>query len=759
MTKFAIGQTVHRLEDPTLLQGRGCYTDDLRLQGAAHAFVLRSPHAHAMIRSIDTKAAQGAPGVIAVLTGKDAKADDLGNLPCIVPVKNHDGTPRGDTPRPVLALDRVRHVGDAVALVVAETYHQARDAAELIEVDYEPLPAVADVYAAAQAGAPQVWPEIKNNIVADLHLGSKEATDAAFARAAHISKIELVQNRLVANPMEPRAAFAEYDPATDRSTLHTSSQSVAMLKAHIGDIVLKIGNKLRVRSGNVGGAFGMKAMQHPEQPMIVWASRRLKRAVRWTGDRSEGFLTDVQGRDHKMFAELALDKDGKFLAVRATVYAGMGAYLSQFAPMIPQSVHSMMPSVYAFEAAHLHLIEVTTNTVPVDAYRGAGRPEGIYITERLVDIAARELKIAPEELRRRNFIKPSQLPYTTAAGLVYDSGDFDGLQAKALKEADWAGFPARRAASEARGKLRGIGLTMYVERCGGAAPPDSVAIKVNKDRVTVLPGTVDNGQGHMTVLKQLVSEFLGVDMEKIDVSQGDSDANPFGLTGGSRFAVVTGTAAGIAAKDVIDKGMEQAAKMLEAAAADIEYGDGDYKVKGTDRKTTLFDVAGAVGGLDALHIKNTGALTFPNGCHIVEVEIDPQTGVTTIERYTIVDDFGRALNPMLLLGQVHGGTVQGIGQALLEHAVYDNDTAQLLTGSFMDYAMPRADDVPSFNTTFHHTPCVTNPLGVKGAGEAGSVGAPPAIINAIVDVLHAKKGIKHIDMPATREKVWRALNS
>ena len=758
MTKFAIGQTVHRLEDPILLQGQGCYTDDLRIKDAAFAFVLRSPHAHALIRGVDTSAALKAPGVIAVLTGADVKADDLGPLPCIVPVKNHDGTPRGETPRPVLAIDRVRHVGDPVAMVVANTYHEARDAAELIEVDYEPLPAVADVYEATKPGAPQVWPEIKQNIIANLMLGNKEATDAAFARAAHITKIELIQNRLVANPMEPRAAFAEYDPATDRSTLHTSSQSVAMLKSSIADVVLKIGNKLRVKSGNVGGAFGMKAMLHPEQPMVVWASRRLKRPVRWTGDRSEGFLTDVQGRDHKVFAELALDKDGKFLAVRATVYAGMGAYLSQFAPMIPQSVFSMMPSVYDIPAAYLHLIEVATNTVPVDAYRGAGRPEGIYITERLIDIAARELKIAPDELRRRNFIKPSQFPYTTPAGLVYDSGDFEGLQAKALLASDWAGFPKRKAESEARGKLRGIGLTMYIERCGGAAPPDSVAIKVNKDRVTVLPGTVDNGQGHMTVLKQMVSEYLGVDMEKIEVSQGDSDANPFGLTGGSRFAVVTGTAAGIASKEVIDKGMDNAAKLLEAAATDIEFGDGDYKVKGTDRKVSLFQAADAAGGIEALHIKNTGALTFPNGAHVVEVEIDPQTGVTQIVRYTIVDDFGRALNPLLLLGQVHGGTVQGIGQALLEHAVYDNESAQLLTGSFMDYAMPRADDVPSFATAFHHTPCTTNPLGVKGAGEAGSVGAPPAIINAIVDVLYAKKGIKHIDMPATREKVWRALS-
>ncbi len=758
MTKFAIGQPVHRLEDPTLLQGQGCYTDDLRPVGAAHAFVLRSPHANAVIRSIDTTAARKAPGVVAVLTGQDAKADDLGYLPCIVPVKNHDGTPRGETPRPVLALDRVRHVGDPVAMVVAETYHAARDAAELIEVEYEPLPAVADVFAAAQSGAPQVWPDIKNNIVADLHQGDKDKTDAAFARAAHVVKIELVQNRLVANPMEPRAAFAEYDAATDRSTLNTPSQSVSMLRASIGDVVLKIGNKLRVRSGNVGGAFGMKVMLHPEQPMVVWASRRLKRAVRWTGDRSEGFLTDVQGRDHKVFAELALDKDGRFLAIRATVYASMGAYLSTFAPFVPQSVFAMIPGVYTFEAAHLHLIEMTTNTVPVDAYRGAGRPEGIFIVERLIDIAARELKIAPDELRRRNFIKPSDLPYMTAAGNPYDSGDFAGLQARCLKEADWAGYPARRDASQQRGMLRGIGLTMYVERCGGGMP-ESVAIKVANGGVKVLPGTVDNGQGHMTVLKQMVSEHLGIDIEKIEVSIGDSDANPGGLTGGSRFAAVTGVAAGVASKDVVDKGMDNAAKLLEAAVTDIEYGDGDYKVKGTDRKVSLFDVAAAAGGLESMGTRTPDAQTFPNGCHIAEVEIDPQTGVTKIERYTIVDDFGRALNPMLLLGQVHGGTVQGIGQALLEHAIYDNESAQLLTGSFMDYAMPRADDVPSFNTSFHHSPCTTNPLGVKGAGEAGSVGAPPAIINAIVDVLYAKKGIKHIDMPATREKVWRALNS
>lgn len=758
MAKFAFGQSVTRFEDAALIQGRGRYADDLATPSAAHMYVLRSPHAHARIVKLDATAARKAPGVLAVLTGQDAKADGLGEIPCLVPVTNADGTPRGETPRPVLALDRVRFVGDPVAIVVAETRNAAKDAAELIDVQYEPQPAVADARAATQPGAPLVWDGIANNVCFHLALGDRGAVEAAFKHAAKVVRVELLNNRLVANPMEPRAAVAEYDPATDRSTLTTPTQGPHLIHMQLVEAVLKIPKeKLRVVSGNVGGGFGMKIFAHPEQPLVVWASRKLKRAVRWTGERGESFLSDVQGRDNVTTVELALDANAKFLALKVETFANMGAYLSNFGPFIPQLALFVLSSVYRIPAIALDLKGVVTNTVPVDAYRGAGRPEGIYLVERVVDAAARELGLAPDEIRRRNFI--DRFPYQTPVESNYDSGDFEGAMRLAMQKADWAGFAARRDASAKRGKLRGIGLAMYIERCGGGNG-DTVTVQVRGDgKVVALSGMQDNGQGHVSGLKQILSERLGIDADAIEVIQGDTDVTPNGMTGGSRFLAIGGVAAQSAADEAVAKGKDAAGSLLEAAAADVEYRDGKYWIAGTDRGVSLFEVAKKAGGLESTHTRNPDTYTYPNGCHIVEVEVDPDTGDVRIDRYTIVDDFGRTMNPLLAEGQIHGGTVQGVGQALLEHAVYDPESAQLLTGSFTDYAMPRADDVPSFDCAFHNVPCTGNPLGVKGAGEAGAVGAPAAVINAIVDALRAQAPVTHIDMPATRERVWRALRA
>ena len=759
MTKFAIGQSITRIEDAALLQGAGRYADDVHIANASHAAILRSPHAHARIKGIDTTAAKKAPGVLAVLTGADVTADKLGDMPCLVPVTNLDGTPRGETPRPILAKDRVRHVGDPVAVVVAGTLAQARDAAELIEVDYEPLPCVVDTRAAVAPGAPLAWESIAGNLCFDVGSGSsKEAVEAAFAKAGHVTRLELINNRVVANPMEPRAALADYDAATGRSTLYTPSQGPHVIYDQVADTVLKIGKKnLRVMSGNVGGAFGMKIFLHPEQPLIVWASRRLKRAVRWTGDRSESFLTDVQGRDNFSVAELALDTAAKFLALRVTTWANMGAYLSNYAPFIPQLAVPMLSGVYKIPAIYANIKGVVTNTVSVDAYRGAGRPEASYLVERVIDQAARELELAPDDLRRRNFIAASDMPYQTPVESRYDSGDFVGVMERAMHKADWTGFDARRAQAAKNGKLRGIGLAMYIERCGGGNG-DTVRLKVDPAGiVTLISGMQDNGQGHTTGFVQILSEKLGLDADQIRVVQGDTDIVPAGMTGGSRFLALGGVASIRAADAVIDQGRQAAAKLLEAAVADIEYGDGEYRIAGTDRKVTLFEAAKETNGLAAEHTHAPDTYTFPNGCHICEIEIDRDTGATRILRYSVVDDFGVAINPLLLAGQVHGGSVQGIGQALIERTLYDPESGQLLTGSYMDYAMPRADDVPSFDCGFHHSPCTNNPLGVKGAGEAGAVGAPPAVINAVVDALGGVTGLNHINMPATQEKVWRAL--
>ena len=729
--KFALGQSLQRIEDEVLLRGAGRYADDFPLAHAAHACFVRSPHAHAKINSISVAAAMKGPGVLAVLTGKDAASDGLGDIPCLIPVPG-----LRETPRPVLAIGTVRHVGDPVAMVIAETLSQARDAAERVQVDYEPLPAVSDT---------------RNGEVAfEIGLGdAKEKVDAALAKAAHVTRLELWNNRLVANPIEPRAALAEHDAASGRTTLYTPCQGPHHLHGQIADAVVKTGrDKLRVVSGNVGGAFGMKIFLYPEQPAVVWAARRLRRAVRWTAERSESFLSDAQGRDNWTIAELGTDREGRFVALRVTTWANMGAYLSNFGPFIPQLAAPMLSGVYKIGSIFLGIKGTLTNTVPVDAYRGAGRPEAIYLLERTIDVAARELGLAPEELRRRNFIKPSDMPYQTPVESRYDSGDFAAIMDRAMQRSDWEGFSKRKELSCRNGKLRGIGLGMYIERCGGG-PGDTVRVEVSSGEIRLYSGMQDNGQGHTTTFVQLLSNKLGVDAEKIKVVQGDTDIVPAeGLTGGSRFLALGGVAATKAADEVIDKGRQEAARRLEAAASDIDYRDGEFRIAGTDRRISIFEL----GNLQSTQTHAPPDYTYPNGCHICEVELDPETGAATIERYTIVDDFGRAMNPKLLEGQVQGGTVQGIGQALLEQAVYDAD-GQLLTGSFMDYAMPRAGDLPGLECSFHHVPCATNPLGVKGAGEAGAVGAPAAVVNAVVNAL----GVRHVDMPLTPEKLWRSL--
>jgi carbon-monoxide dehydrogenase large subunit len=769
--KFGVGQPLRRYEDRRLITGQGRYTDDIVLPGMVHAHVLRSSMAHARLVRIDTEAARQMPGVLLVLTGADASADGLGNVPCVHPLVNRDGTPRHDTPRPVLAMDKVRHVGDPIALVVAQTLSEARDAAEAIEVELDPLPAVVDVRAAVEPGAPQLFDHIAGNIVFDWDNDRCDfaATEAAFARAHRVTTLEVVNNRVVANSMEPRNAIGDYDPATGRSTLYTGSQGAHFVRDTLADAVLKVPKeKLRTITPNVGGGFGMKAFVYPEHALVVWAARKLERPVKWQPDRSEGFVSDNQGRDHFTRAELALDETGRFIGLRVSTLANIGAYLSPLGAFIPTRSSDLIAGLYTTPAIAINVKGVCTNTVAVCAYRGAGRPEAAYLIERLVDAAARDMGLAPDEIRRRNFIPPSAMPYTTATQITYDSGEFERVMDACMDKADWRGFASRRAESERRSRLRGIGMATYTERCGGGFP-ETASIEFKDDRIELVMGNQEYGTGLVTSYKQLVADRLQVDPDRIDVIMGDTDRTPRGLSGGSRALPVAGTALHEGAQQVIAKGSRIAANLLEAAAGDIEFADGTFRIAGTDRRLGLFEVAAAARdptklppgmepGLDATTTRTPNAETYPNGCHIAEVEIDPDTGVVAIERYTVVDDFGAVINPLLLEGQVHGGVGQGLGQAMLEHTVYDADSGQILSGSFMDYAMPRADNLPSYRFSTRNVPSTANPLGIKGAGEAGAIGAPPALINAIIDALHAKAGVRTIDMPATPSRVWQALN-
>lgn len=770
--KFGMGQAVRRAEDLPLLSGRGCYTDDITLPATAIGYVLRSPVAHAKLLRIDAEAARSMPGVLLILTGDDVKRDGLGDIPCLAPLTSRDGKPRYDTPRPVLATDKVRHAGQPVAFIVAETLHQARDAAEAIVVDYGELPVVTDPHAALESGASLLFEHIPNNLAFDWDNDQCDAaaTEVAFAKAARVTTITLVNNRVVANSMEPRNAIGAYDADTDRSTLYTSTQGPHIVRDPLAQMILKLPKeKLRVVTRNVGGAFGMKAFVYPEQVLVVWGSRKLQRPVRWQAERSEGFVSDNQGRDHVTKAELAMDADGRFLGLRVSIIANLGAYLSPFGAFVPTRSSDLIAGLYTTPAIHINVKGCCTNTVPVDAYRGAGRPEAAYLMERLVDAAAREFGLAPDAIRRLNFIPPSAMPYTTATKVTYDTGEFERIMDLCMQRADWAGFPQRRAASADRGRLRGIGMATYTERCGGGFP-ETAAIEFKDDRVELVMGNQEYGTGLITAYKQVVADRLGIDADRIRVVMGDTDRTPSGLTGGSRALPVGGSALYEASERVIEKARALAAHVLEVAVADLEFVDGSFSVSGTDVQIDLFALAqiardpsrlpaGMEPGLDAQHTQMPRENTYPNGCHIVEVEIDRETGAIAIERYTVVDDFGRTINPLMLEGQVHGGIVQGLGQAWLEHTIYDPDSGQLLSGSFMDYAMPRASDVPSFAFSTHNVPCTANPLGVKGAGEAGAIGAPPALMNAIVDALQPTTGLVHFDMPATPNRVWQALTS
>ncbi|HLB80522.1 MAG TPA: xanthine dehydrogenase family protein molybdopterin-binding subunit [Dongiaceae bacterium] len=752
------------------MTGHGRYIDDIDLPHQLYAYVLRSPHAHARLRGIDKAAAEAAPGVAAVFTGADLAAEGVGGIAFVEDLTNRDGSPIVAPPRPILAVGKVRHVGDGVALVVAGTLAQARDAAELIAVEYDPLLAVTEAAAALAPGAPQIWDEAPGNLCLDWETGDARAVEAAFRKADRVCRLSLVNNRIIVASLEPRGALGAYDPGTGRYTLYTSSQGSHHVRNSLADKVLRVPReRVRVVTPDVGGGFGMKLFLYPEHALVAWAARRLGRPVKWTPERSDSFMSDTQGRDHRTTAELALDKTGRFLALRVSTLGNLGGYLSEFGPMIPTVAGSgMLAGLYTTPAIHVAVKGVFTNTVPTDAYRGAGRPEAAYVVERMADVAAREIGLSPAEIRRRNFIPPEAMPFTTALGETYDSGDFARNLDDALRLSGWDAMPARRAAAKARGRRRGIGMSAYIEACGGELE-DMAELRFEPNgAVALLIGTQSNGQGHATAFAQIVADGLGLALDKVRLVQGDTDQIPYGNgTGGSRSLAVGGNAISAALRKIVDKGKRIAAIQMEAAEADIEFADGVFTVAGTDRRMTIAEVAAAAYdperqaagmefGLAERSVYLPKGTTYPNGCHVAEVEVDIDTGVVTLVAHTVVDDFGRVVNPLLLAGQVHGGTAQGVGQALFESCVYDPETGQLLSGSFVDYRVPRAADLPSFAVATNEVPCRTNPMGIKGAGEAGAIGAPPAVINAIVDAL-AEFGVTHLDMPATPERVWRAI--
>ncbi len=781
MSETGIGAAVRRKEDRRFLTGRGTYVDDINRPNQTWAVIVRSPHAHARIKSIDTSAATAAPGVVAVFTGADMQ---VGGLPCGWQIHNKDGSPMLEPPHPPLVSDKARHVGDQVAVVIAETRSQARDAAELVAVDYEMLPAVIDMREAIKGGS-LVHDDVPNNTCYDWELGDKAATDEAFAKAAHVTKIDIVNNRLIPNAMEPRAALGEYDAASGDYTLYTTSQNPHVIRLLMGAFVLQIPeHKLRVYAPDVGGGFGSKIFHYAEEAIVTWSAGKLARPVKWVADRSESFQVDAHGRDHVTHAELALDKDGKFLGLKVSTLANMGAYLSTFASSVPTYLYAtLLAGVYTTPAVYAEVRAVFTNTGPVDAYRGAGRPEASYLIERLVDRAARETGISQIDIRRRNFIPAEAFPYQTPVALQYDSGDYNASLDEALKRADFDGFAARKAEAAKRGKVRGIGFSTYVEACGIAPSAvagalgaraglyESAEIRVHPTgSVTVFTGSHSHGQGHETTFAQLVSEQLGIPFENVEISHGDTSKVQFGMgTYGSRSLAVGGEAIIRACNKIIDKAKKIAAHVLEASEADIEFKDGQFTVAGTDKKMAFGDVALTAyvphnfphetlePGLDETAFFDPLNFTFPAGCHICEVEVDPDTGVVEVANFTAVDDVGRVINPLIVEGQIHGGVAQGVGQALLEGCVYDAD-GQLLTGSYMDYCMPRADDLPSINAGTTTTLCKHNTLGVKGCGEVGAIGSPPAVINAVVDAL-SELGVTDVPMPATPQRVWQAIQA
>ena len=768
MTKFGIGQGVPRWEDPRLLRGGGRYSDDLNLPGQAYGHVVRSPHAHAAIRSIDTGDALEAPGVLRVYTGGDVA--DYGSVPCLVPREKADGSPMFDPPNLPLRQDRARYVGDYVAFVVAETQAQARDAAELVAVDYDPLPAVTNTEDTLAAGAPAVWDEAPDNVCFVFEQGDAAAVDAAIANAHHVTTLEMDISRVAVVPMEPRACIGEYDPFADRYTLHTGTQGPHLVRQAIAEPMLRVPqNRLRVVSEDMGGAFGMRSGPYCENLLCLHAAKDLGRPVKWTGDRTEHFMVDDQARDNRSTAELALDEGGRFLALRVKTVANLGAYLTMFGPHSSTNNLGTLAGTYTTPAIYAHVTGVFSNTPSTGPYRGAGRPEAAYVLERVIDTAAAELGIDPAELRRRNTIPEDAIPFQTGLVFNYDSGQFGKNLDTALAMVDYAGFAGRRAAAKAAGKLRGIGMSNVIEQAAGGFPEWAEIRFDPSGTVTVVMGTHNHGQGHETVFRQMLADKLGLEFEQIHYQQGDSDHGMAGTgTFGSRSSGVGGASLMLAADKIVDKARRMAAHHLEAAEADIAFADGMFTVAGTDRGIALTDCAkllsnfmtappGMDVGLNEWASWRPPAPTFPNGCHVAEVEIDPDTGKLRIERYVAVDDVGTVLNPLLLDGQLHGGVVQGIGQVLMEKVSWDGESGQLVTGSFMDYVMPRADTVPSFETAVNEdAPTPTNPMGIKGAGEAGCVGALPALMNAIVDALRPA-GVRTIDMPATPHRIWRAL--
>ncbi|MEW9805239.1 xanthine dehydrogenase family protein molybdopterin-binding subunit [Mesorhizobium sp. ZMM04-5] len=774
-----IGARVARKEDKRFITGAGRYVDDMVVPGMKHAAFVRSPHAHAEIVSIDVSKAQAMPGVIGVLTGKELKADGIGNLICGWMIHSKDGSPMKMGAWSPLAVDRVRYVGDAVVIVVADSKGQARDAAEAVEISYKELPAVISAVDALKAGAPQLHPEADNNLIFDWEIGDQKAADAAIQSAAHVTKIRIVNNRLVPNAMEPRAALGHYDRAEDHYTCWTTSQN-----PHVARLVMSAfyniapENKLRVIAPDVGGGFGSKIYIYPEEIVCLWASKKTGVPVKWVADRSESFLSDAHGRDHVSEVEMAFDKDNRIVGLKVDTIANLGAYMSLFSSCVPTYLYAtLLSGQYNIPAIHANVRTVYTNTAPVDAYRGAGRPEATYLLERTVEVAARELGVSPGELRRKNFI--TEFPHQTPVIMNYDAGDYATSLDAAMKEADYSGFAARRDAAKAKGKLRGIGMSCYIEACGiapsaavgslgaGVGLWESAEVRVNAvGTIEVLTGSHSHGQGHETTFAQLVNQRFGVPIDSVSIVHGDTDKVQMGMgTYGSRSGAVGMSAVTKALDKVEAKAKRIAAHLMEADEGDIVIENGELKVAGTDKTVPWFQMAlaaytahnlpaGMEPGLKETSFYDPSNFTFPAGCYICEVEVDPDTGVTEIVQFVAADDFGNIINPMIVEGQVHGGIAQGVGQALLEGAVYD-DSGQLLTASYMDYTMPRADDLPSFKVSTSNTPCPGNPLGMKGCGEAGAIGSPPAVINAITDAL----GIRDIAMPASPQTVWNALHS
>ncbi len=780
-----IGASSKRREDVRFLTGAGNYTDDINVAGQAYVHFLRSDIAHGRITSLDTSAAEAMPGVVKVFTGKDFEG--VGGMPCGWEVTDKHGAPMQEPAHPILAQGKVRHVGDPIAAIVADSLEQARDAAEAIDLEIEELPAVIDMKAAAQEGATLVHDDLKNNICYDWQLG--EADDAkvneVFANAAHVTTLDLVNNRLVANPMEPRVAVGEYKRGTDEYTLYTTSQNPHVIRLLMCAFVLGLPeHKVRVVAPDVGGGFGTKIFHYAEEAFCTFAAKACNRPVKWTSSRSEAFMSDAHGRDHVSKIELALDADNNFIGLRTNTYANLGAYLSTFSSSVPTWLHgTLMAGNYKTPVIQVNVKAMFTNTVPVDAYRGAGRPEATFQLERVVDKAARELGVDPIALRRQNFI--TQFPYDTPVALTYDTGDYNGTMDKLEAAADLAGFAARRAASEAKGKLRGLGINCYIEACGIAPSNivgmlgaraglyDAATVRVNATgSISVMVGAHSHGQGHETAFPQVVADMIGIDESMVEIVHGDTSKIPFGMgTYGSRSLAVCGSAMVKATEKVIDKAKKIAAHLLEASEADIELKDGQFSVAGTDKSVAWGDVTLTAyvphnfplevePGLEETAFYDPANFTFPSGAYACEVELDPETGQVSIEAFTAADDFGNIVNPMIVDGQVHGGIGQGIGQALLENCAYD-ENGQLLSASFMDYAMPRADDVPFYGVDHSsQTPCTHNPLGVKGCGEAGAIGSPPAVVNAVLDAMNSGgKAVDHIDMPVSPSRVWAAMNS